>query len=119
MPMIVYYLDDEPDLCENLHDILSSTEVVVETFQDVAALINTCKNIKPDLVFLDYRLPGITGDEVAQKLDPAILKVLITGDIQVKTTYSFFTVLAKPTQSKVLFDVVEQVKTLNLKNNKF
>lgn len=108
--MIVFYLDDEPDLCENLSDILTSPEVTVETFQDVAALLNRCKITKPDLVFLDYRLPGVTGDDVAQKLDPAIPKVLITGDIQVKTMYPFFTILAKPTHSRDLFAVLEQVK---------
>ena len=113
MPFRVYYLDDEPDLCEIMADILSSTAVTVETFQDVASLLSRCEKVKPDLVFLDYRLPGTTGDEVAQKLDPTIPKVLITGDIQVQTTYQFIAVLEKPTKDKDLFALIAQVKKVD------
>ena len=113
MPFIVYYLDDEPELCENLADILSSTEVIVETFQDVASLLSSCEKLKPDLLFLDYRLPGTTGDEVAQKLDPTIPKVLITGDIQLQTTYQFIECLEKPAQDKELFALIAQVKKMD------
>lgn len=110
MPFNVYYLDDEPELCGIMGDILSSAEVTVETFQDAESLLRRCDAVKPDLVFLDFRLPGMTGDEVAQKLDPSIPKVLITGDIHVQTTYQFIAVLAKPTKDKDLFALIEHVK---------
>jgi FixJ family two-component response regulator len=115
MSLKVYYLDDEPDLCENLADILSSPEVTVETFQDAASLVSRCEKFKPDLIFLDYRLPGTTGDEVAQKLEPSIPKILITGDIHVQTNYQFVAVLPKPTQIKHLHAAIEHAKEVRSK----
>ncbi len=112
MTFRIYYLDDEPDLCENMAYALSSTEVTVETFLDAEFLISRCEEVKPDLVFIDYRLPGTTGDEVAQKLDPAIPKVLITGEFHVQTTYQFIVVLKKPVYKKELLALIAQVKKM-------
>ncbi len=113
MPFNIYYLDDEPELCASMFDILSSSEWIVETFQDAVSLISRCENARPDLVLLDYQLPGTTGDEVAQKLCPLIPKVLITGNLRVKTTYQFVAVLGKPTKDKDLFALVERVKNMD------
>ncbi len=49
-----------------------------------------------DIIFLDYRLGSVTGDELAQRLDPAIPKYLITGDQAVKTIYNFVEIVEKP-----------------------
>jgi CheY-like chemotaxis protein len=113
MPFKIYYLDDEPDLREIMSDMLSSNEVRVETFGDVSSLLSRCEIVKPDLFFLDYRLPGITGDDVAWKLDPGIPKVLITGDISLKTTYKFNAVLSKTISRKDILSLIETIKKMN------
>jgi FixJ family two-component response regulator len=56
---------------------LSSAEESVETFQDVASLISRCKKMKADLLLLDQRLAGTTGNEVTLKFDSLIPKVII------------------------------------------
>lgn len=113
MSFKIYYLDDEPDLCEIMTDRLSTDEISVETFQEATSLLSRCEKINPDLFFLDYRLPGTTGDEVAKKLDPTIPKVLITGEISVQTTYKFTAVLSKSISKKDLLSLVESIKEMN------
>ena len=61
-------------------------------------------------MFIDYRLPQTTGDDVAQKLDPSIPKVLITGDHHVQTTYQFIACLEKPTKDEDIFAIIAQVR---------
>jgi DNA-binding NtrC family response regulator len=110
MSFKIYYLDDEPDLCEILYYTLTSDEILVETFQDDLLLIERCELIKPDLVFLDYRLLGTTGEEVAMKLDPQIPKVLITGEINMKTDFSFVEIIKKPFKEEDLTKVINKIK---------
>ena len=113
MSFKIYYLDDEPDLRELMSDMLSSNEISVETFHDFPSLISRCEIDKPDLFFLDYRLPGITGDDIAWKLDPGIPKVLITGDISLQTTYKFYAVLKKTVSRKDLLSLIETMRKMN------
>jgi len=96
MPIKVYYLDDEEALCENFADYFESEDVSVTTFVDPKLAIEAIKKCPPDLLFIDYRLQNTTGDEVAKALDPKIPKLLITGDITVKTECQFIRVFTKP-----------------------
>jgi CheY-like chemotaxis protein len=96
MLLKVYYLDDEEALCENFVDYFTSPEVVVSTFTDPLVAIETIKKNPPDIFFVDYRMPGMSGDEVAKVLDPKLPKYLITGELDLKTEYKFDKVLSKP-----------------------
>jgi len=96
MPLKVYYLDDEVDLLEVFYDAYNSQEIEVKVFNRPQDLIETAEVDPPDLVFIDHRLPGTTGDEVALKLDPAIKKILVTGELNVETHESFIMKLEKP-----------------------
>lgn len=92
----VYYLDDEPELCEMFSDIFSSDAIKVTTFSNPQVAIETIKKSPPDMFFVDYRLPSTNGDKIALQLDPSIPKFLITGDISVATTYKFNRIFSKP-----------------------
>lgn len=94
----VYYLDDEPDICEVFHDIFSTQKFHIDTFTHPDKLAAAIKAKRPDLIILDYRLPGTTGDAVAQSLDPKIPKVLVTGEIHLETVYKFEKIFSKPFQ---------------------
>ena len=66
-------------------DYFSSEDVAVTTFTDPAKVVANCHSNPPDMIFVDYRLPGTTGDEVVKSIAASIPKYLITGAINVKT----------------------------------
>lgn len=96
MPLKIIYLDDEPHLCEMFADNFASADILVHAFTDPEKAIAAVNESIPDLVFLDYRLPQTTGEAVALRLPPAIPKVLLTGDLAVKTIGNFAKVFHKP-----------------------
>lgn len=87
MPYKVYFLDDEEAICENFYDSFDDSSIEITIFTDPLKAIMAIKTSPPDLLFIDYRLIGITGDKVAQQLDPLIPKVLITGELSIKSVY--------------------------------
>jgi CheY-like chemotaxis protein len=105
-PFLVYYLDDEPELCEVFKDFFESDRVKVSTFLKAEVAIQQSFLRPPHLWFLDFRMPGINGDEVARRLQPEIPKCLITGDVKPTITYSFFRVFKKPYDYKEIEDVL-------------
>jgi len=96
MPLKVYYLDDELDILEIFSDEFANEDVSVTTFSDPKAAIDAIKANPPDLLFLDYRLPNTTGDQIALLLDPNIPKVLISGDPTIKLEAKFEARFGKP-----------------------
>lgn len=96
MQLRIYYVDDEEALCEAFSDYFSSKKVVITTFTDPTLVIEAINANPPDLLFIDYRLPGMTGDKIAEAISPLIPKFLITGDLSVKTNYKFLKVFSKP-----------------------
>lgn len=110
MPSLkVYYLDDEPDLLELFHDTFSCARIEVQTFQDPRALKSAIDVSRPDVIFLDFRLPHTNGDLIAQGLDPSIRKVLITGDASVKPITVFERVFEKPYSIRMIGDYLDSL----------
>jgi DNA-binding response OmpR family regulator len=96
MLLKIVYLDDEPALCEMFVDNFASPIVSIQTFTDPEAAIKAINESEPDLVFLDYRLPETTGQDVANRLNPDIPKVLLTGDLSVNAGSCFIKIFHKP-----------------------
>jgi CheY-like chemotaxis protein len=107
MPLKVYYIDDEKDLCENFSDFFSSPEIQVTTFTEPLKAIEAVKQNLPDVLFIDYRLPGTTGDELAKSIPAEIPKFLITGDIGLKVEYAFIKIFSKPYRPQEIQQVLE------------
>lgn len=96
MALNVFYLDDESDLLESFKDSFETDSVKVTTFQKPEDCLSAIKKQSPDLLFLDFRLPGLTGDELALEISDSIPKVLVTGDLSVETKSRFVAVVHKP-----------------------
>jgi len=92
----VFYLDDEAELAELFRDLFSTDQITIRSFSKVQDFYLGLKNERPDVIFLDFRLPGITGDIIALELNNKIPKYLVTGELSVKTEYAFNKVLSKP-----------------------
>ncbi|HRK01607.1 MAG TPA: response regulator [Oligoflexia bacterium] len=96
MQLKIYYLDDESDLCEIFKDNFESDSVVIQTFTDPELAFLATKNSPPHLIFLDFRLPGTTGDQIASRIGPSVPKVLVTGELDIKPESSFVKIFSKP-----------------------
>jgi len=96
MPIKVYYLDDEPDLCNIFEAFVSGDDIVVTTFTDVNEAVDLCRRIPPDMIFIDYRLTDTTGDKVASLIDERVCKILVTGDLYLPESDKFQHTLQKP-----------------------
>jgi DNA-binding NtrC family response regulator len=107
MPLKVYYVDDEAELCENFEEYFASPLVEVITFVDAPSALEAIRNSPPDLLFLDYRLVGTTGDEMAKALDPTFPVFLVTGDISIETDYKFRQVFSKPYAQHLIAELIE------------
>jgi DNA-binding NtrC family response regulator len=107
MPLKIFYLDDETDLLEMFSDTFSSADRVITTFSDPKTAIEAIRQTPPDILFIDYRLPNYTGDQVAQMIDPKISKVLITGDMQVKCNYNFLAIFEKPYSASKIEEILD------------
>lgn len=88
----VIIADDEPLARERIRILLSNHEhyeIVAETASGVAT-VDAVLSLDPDVVFLDIRMPGLNGIEVAQALDAddavAPLIVFVTAHDQFALT---------------------------------
>ncbi len=108
MALKLVYVDDEEMLCEIFFEMISSEKNIVKTFTDAEKAYQEITANPPDLIFLDYRLYNITGDELAFRLPPQVPKVLVTGDILLKTKYPFANTFQKPVNYKDIRDYLEK-----------
>jgi signal transduction histidine kinase len=75
-------IDDEEIVLDSCTEILASDEYEVATALDGTLGLNMLPELQPDLVFVDLKMPGISGIEVLEKihaLDPSIVTIVITG----------------------------------------
>ena len=108
MSLKIVYLDDEVSLCEIFKDSFESSEVDIKTFSEPELALKHIKAHPPDLIFLDYRLPGTTGDLIALELGGHIPKVLITGDLSVTPSANFLRIFKKPYKFQEMDDFISQ-----------
>lgn len=104
----LYYLDDEEMLCKLFKEIFDTDQVEVSTFSKPDDFIEAVKLERPDLCFIDFRLPGENGEKVASKLDPQIPKFLVTGDIDYPGSDQFLKVFKKPIEIPIIREEIKK-----------
>ena len=79
LPPLILIVDDEPDFREIFSAKLSSVGYRVELAEDGAQAIERAKELKPDLILMDVRMPNMTGVEALLKLkdDPVTRKTKV------------------------------------------
>jgi signal transduction histidine kinase len=100
----ILIIDDEDIVLDSCIQILKNRNYKIATAKNGTEGLELLKKFQPDLVFVDLKMPGISGFEVLdriQKSDPTIVTIVITGFATVdsaveamkKGTYDF---LPKP-----------------------
>ncbi len=104
--MQIYYLDDELILLEIFEETFSTKKIVITTFHDPSDFVSAVKSKPPQLLFIDYRLPRTNGDKLAQELKISVPIALVTGDINLKTSFKFDAIFEKPFKIREIQDFI-------------
>jgi signal transduction histidine kinase len=78
----ILIIDDEEVVLDSCLAILEGSNYEVTTAQDGAAGLKLITEIQPDVVFVDLKMPGMSGFDVLstiQGMDPTIVTIVITG----------------------------------------
>jgi signal transduction histidine kinase len=81
-PRRILIIDDEEVVLDSCAAILEESEFELATAMDGASGLKVVEKFEPDLVFVDLKMPGISGFEVLKgiaDIDPTIVCVVITG----------------------------------------
>ena len=85
LPKTILIVDDTPDFREIFSIKLSAAGYHIETAADGREAIQKVKDLRPDLVLLDVKMPGMGGEEVLTTLraDPAtcFIKIVFTTSL--------------------------------------
>src|SRR3989304_1910125 len=75
-------IDDEEIVLDVCREILEGDNYTVATAPDGAQGLSLAGEFGPDVVFVDLKMPGLSGFEVLERLrtrDPSIVPIVITG----------------------------------------
>ncbi len=117
----ILVIDDEPALGENIERMLRLPGVSVSTFVDPIKGLAECLAEPPDMVLLDMRMPGMSGEEVFARLHeshPELPIVFLTafGSVEgavLAMRNGAFDYLQKPFKREELLLVVKRALSLS------
>lgn len=78
----ILIIDDEEVVLDSCAQILKGSQYKLATAANGTLGLNLVQEFQPDLVFVDLKMPGISGFEVLDRIheiDPTIVTVVITG----------------------------------------
>ena len=78
----ILIIDDEEVVLDSCTRILKSGAYKIATATNGRLGLDLVKDFQPDLIYVDLKMPGISGIEVIQKIretDPTIVVIVITG----------------------------------------
>jgi len=125
-PIRVLVVDDERDIRDGVERILSRVGFQITTASRGDEALEILDKVRPAIVLLDLKMPGMDGMEVLQRLreiDTAILVIVITGYATVETAiqamkqgaYDFIPKPFQPDQLRLI--VNRAAETIRLTRN--
>lgn len=119
----ILVLDDNMDILEVVHEVLTYEHFEVNSTSDSKNIVTIAENYFPDLIILDYKLLDDNGGEICRRIKSHkqlhSIPVIIFSAYTNKTDFFSFgcdAVIAKPFDLNELIDTVNsclQLKPLN------
>jgi PAS domain S-box-containing protein len=113
----VLIIDDEPSVRDLMSRTLSSEDTYIVTASNGEEGLQTARELKPDLIFLDVMMPRMDGWSVlaSLKADPEltaipVVMLTIVGDHEMGYTLGASEYLTKPIDRSTLATVVEKYR---------
>ncbi len=117
----IVIVDDETDFCSSMKESLELTgDFEVETCSDGQAAVPLIQRFQPNLILLDIRMPGLTGDEIAEQLKkqeatrniPVVFLTALVTDEEMEERGNvigghYF--VAKPVRSEELLRLIQSI----------
>jgi DNA-binding response OmpR family regulator len=115
-PVRILIVDDEPDTCANLSDILTDLGYQVDTANDGFAALELVKKHPYEVALLDLRMPGMDGLELYRRMreiSAETVAIVVTAYASSDTAKSVLAtgawkILPKPVNIGSLLNVVAQ-----------
>lgn len=112
----ILIVDDDKAIRDSCCHTLTYDGYRAETAEDADSSLQKIREVKPDLVLVDLKMPGMSGMELLEKIrdiDPKIVSVVITGYATIESTVeamnrNAYDVLSKPFTPKQLRNVIER-----------
>ena len=115
----VLIADDHPLVLKGLEDLIPAEEfVVVAACSDGREALDAMRDLKPEIVVLDLRMPGLSAFEIARSVQGEGLScrmVLLTATIdqaplRLAVQLGFVGIVTKDRPERVLLDVLRRVR---------
>jgi CheY-like chemotaxis protein len=106
----IVYIDDERLLCRVFERILKSVGAHVVTFTEPETALAYMRDVQVAAVICDYRMPGLTGLQVLDRIVQDVPFFLITGDLAIagaEANPRIRGVLTKPFSPEGLIEMVQ------------
>lgn len=115
-----FIVDDEPPICEEIAYMLAAYPdiAVTGTYYNGVDALTAIVRTPPDLLFLDVKMPGLSGIEVGRKLtrlpQPPLVVFVTAYDNFALDAFETFAVgyITKPIQVAALDEVIRKVRYL-------
>lgn len=109
----ILVIDDEQAMRDSCRQVLTKDRYRIETAEDGHSGLDKVRDIQPDLVLVDLKMPGLGGMEVLERIneiDPNIISVVITAYATIESAveamkrhaYDFLTKPFTPDQLRVV-----------------
>jgi len=113
---IVYVVDDDPDVCTLLKNLIQSVGLQVETHTDAREFLEQVRPSGPSCLVLDMRMPGLSGLDVQKRLADAGIEIpiiFLSGFANVPLSVQAMKegavdFLEKPFENQALIDAVQR-----------
>jgi two-component system, NtrC family, response regulator HydG len=112
----ILVVDDEPDICENLRDILTDLGYQVDTAGDGLSALELVRHKHYDVALLDLRMPGMDGLELYRRLKQVradTVAMIVTAYATDETAQAAlqagaWKVVAKPVDFSFLMQLIDE-----------
>ncbi len=112
----ILVVDDDIDVCDYLKKFLSYEGYEVETISDPKKVMDKLKEKQYQIIILDLKMPGISGEELLKKIrefDKDICIIIYTGYPSIKSAvetmkYQVFDYLKKPLEIDAFREVIKK-----------
>jgi two-component system response regulator FixJ len=120
----VFVVDDDRDLCDSLRWLIESDGLRVETYASAQDFLDAYDPVRPGVLVLDVRMPGMDGLDLQQHLigiGHGIPIIILTGHADVPMAVravkaGALEFLQKPVNDQILLDCIRKAIRLDTQN---